>query len=152
MGDVDDLGDPAARGISSERTQTIFPILRYEDARAAIAWLGEAFGFVELFSVPETGPFVRHAQLRLGSNIVMLGSVREDDGMSTPKRTGWPTQALSVCVLDVDRHFEGARGAGAEVVRGPADTDFGAREYHVRDPEGHLWTFSTYRPGRDDDQ
>ena len=30
-------------------------------------------GLVELFSVPESGDFVRHAQLKLGTNIIMLG-------------------------------------------------------------------------------
>ena len=43
--------------------QTIFPILRYNDARVAIQSLCAMFGFIELFSVPESGPGVRHAQL-----------------------------------------------------------------------------------------
>lgn len=68
--------------------QTIFPILRYDDARGAIRALCEHFGFVELFSVPESGPFVRHAQLRLGTNVVMLGSVRPDDGLASPRTLG----------------------------------------------------------------
>jgi uncharacterized glyoxalase superfamily protein PhnB len=75
--------------------QTIFPILRYHDARAAIRALCAAFGFVEVFSVPEAGPFVRHA----------------------------------------------------EITSPPLDTDFGSREYHACDLEGHPWTFGTYRPG-----
>jgi len=36
--------------------------------------------------------------------------------------------------------------AGVEIIDPLRDTDFGAREYHVRDLEGHLWTFGTYRP------
>jgi len=47
--------------------QTISPIIRYEEARDAIHWLCTAFGFVEAFSVPKTGDFVRHAQLRFGT-------------------------------------------------------------------------------------
>jgi len=127
-------------------TQTIFPILRYEDARAAIRWLCEAFGFVEIFSVPDTGPFVRHAQLRLGTNVIMLGSGRPDDGMESPRKAGVATQALCVFVEDPDAHHERARSAGAEITAPPKDTDFGAREYHARDLEGHPWTFGTYRP------
>jgi uncharacterized glyoxalase superfamily protein PhnB len=126
--------------------QTIFPLLRYADARAAIRELCAAFGFVELFSVPPSGPFVRHAQLRLGTNVVMLGSVRADDGLTSPRMLGAVTQALCVFVEDVDAHFERARAAGAEITSPPADTDFGAREYHARDLEGHPWTFGTYRP------
>ena len=65
--------------------QTIFPILRYSNARAAIRWLCEAFGFVVVFCTPESGEFVRHAQLKLGKNLIMVGSVRPDDGIASPK-------------------------------------------------------------------
>ena len=72
--------------------QTIFPILRYTDARAAIRWLCATFGFTERFSVPETGEFVRHAQLSLGENVIMLGSTRQD-GLESPQALGAATQA-----------------------------------------------------------
>jgi len=126
--------------------QTIFPILRYNDARSAIRFLCAAFGFVEMFSVPESGPVVRHAQLRFGTNVIMLGSVRPGENMATPEALGAATQALAVFVEDVDGHFEQARSAGAQVPNPPKDTDFGSREYHVLDSEGHPWTFGTYRP------
>ena len=128
--------------------QTIFPILRYTDARGAIQWLCAAFGFREMFSVPETGPFVRHAQLSLGTSLIMLGSSR-DDGIKSPQILGAATQALYVCVPDVDEHFERARSAGADVTTPPQNTDFGSRDYHVRDLEGHIWTFGTYLPNPD---
>ena len=126
--------------------QTIFPILRYNDARGAMRSLCATFGFVELFSVPESGQIVRHAQLKLGTNIIMLGSVRPDDGMASPRVLGAAAQALYVYVHDLDAHFERARSAGAEITSPPKDTDFGSREYHARDLEGHLWTFGTYLP------
>lgn len=125
--------------------QTIFPILRYHDARSAIQWLCATFGFVELFSVPESGPSVRHAQLKLGTNVIMLGSVRAEDGMASVQDVS-STQALYVYVEDLDAHYERARLAGAEIASSPKDTDFGSREYHVRDLEGHPWTFGTYLP------
>jgi uncharacterized glyoxalase superfamily protein PhnB len=130
--------------------QTIFPILRYKNARRAIQSLCAMFGFVEVFSVPDSGQTVRHAQLKLGSNIIMLGSIRPGEQMTSPQELGAATQALSVYVDDVDRHFERAQSAGAEITSPPADTDFGSREYHVRDQEGHPWTFSSYRPVRDE--
>ena len=129
--------------------QTIFPILRYNDARGAIRSLCATFGFVELFSVPESGQIVRHAQLKLGANVIMLGSVRPDDGMGSPQALGSATQALYVYVDNLDAHFERARSAGAEITSPPKDTDFGSREYHVRDLEGHPWTFGTYLPDAD---
>jgi len=126
--------------------QTIFPLLRYDDARATIAWLCRAFGFIELFSVPDTGSPVRHAQLQLGTNIIMLGSVRNGDGVTSPRDVGVATQALCVHVSDVDAHFERARAAGALIVTQPYATEFGAREYHAKDLEGHPWTFTSYLP------
>jgi len=128
--------------------QTIVPILRYTDARTAIEWLSGSFGFRVLFSVPESGPFVRHAQLRLGTNIIMLGSPR-DDGLESPQTLGAATQAIYVYVPDVDEHFERARLAGAEIINPPQDTDFGSREYYVQDFEGHMWTFGNYLPNGD---
>lgn len=126
--------------------QTIFPILRYNDARAAIRWLCQAFGFMEVFCIPEDGPFVRHARLMLGENIIMVGSVRPDDGIASPQVLGAATQMLAVYIEDPDAHFERARIAGARILYPPKDTDFGSREYHVADLEGHPWTFGTFRP------
>lgn len=131
--------------------QTIFPILRYTDARAAIRWLCTAFGFREIFSVPETGEFVRHAQLSLSENIIMLGSCRDDDGLKSPQTLGAATQALCVNVPDVDAHFERARLEGAEITAPLQDTDFGSRQYSARDPEGHIWIFGTNRPNAEAD-
>jgi uncharacterized glyoxalase superfamily protein PhnB len=130
--------------------QTIFPILRYNDARAAIRWLCAAFGFVQVFSVPESGDYVRHAQLKLDKNLIMIGSVRPNDGIVSPKTLGSATQMLAVYVEDPDAHFVRAQAAGAKILYPPANTDFGSREYHVADLEGHLWTFGTYRPSAGD--
>ncbi len=129
--------------------QSIVPMLRYVDARSAIRWLCSTFGFVELFSVPASGQAVRHAQLKLGTDIVMLGSVRPDDSMASPQVLGAATQAIYVHVDDVDAHFNRARAAGAQITSPPHNTDFGARQYHVRDLEGHPWTFGTYVPNPD---
>ncbi len=129
--------------------QTIFPILRYEDARVAIRWLSAAFGFVERCCMPDDGPFVRHAQLQLGENIIMLGSVRADDGIASPQASGAATQMLAVYVRDPDAHYDRANAAGAKILYPPKDTDFGSREYHVLDLEGHPWTLGTYRPAVD---
>jgi len=132
--------------------QTIFPILRYNDARAAITWLSSAFGFEEQFCVPEHGLYVRHARLKLGQNLIMLGSVRPDDGIASPQTVGSSTQMLAVYIEDPDAHFEQAKAAGAKILAVPYDTDFGSREYHVLDLEGHPWTFGTFRPATEEDE
>ncbi|HVY96639.1 MAG TPA: VOC family protein [Solirubrobacterales bacterium] len=121
---------------------TFYPTLRYRDARAAIAWLQDAFGFEAGMVVDGEGDEVVHAQLAFGDGIVMLGSER-DDRWGTRAGQGWCYVALDG---DVDAHCERARTAGAEIVMEPTDQDYGSRDYAARDPEGNLWNFGTYRP------
>lgn len=124
--------------------QTIFPILRYENARAAIGWLETVFGFELVFSVPPTGETVRHARLMLVDNIIMVGSSRAEEAhFKSPLILKAMTQALCVFVPDVKAHFQQAKAAGAEIVSPLEVTDFGSQEYHVHDCEGHLWIFTS---------
>lgn len=127
--------------------QTIFPALRYRDARAAIEWLGRAFGFEPRMVVDGEAGTVAHAELTFDGAMIMLGSVRapESDAYSAAAPPPGGT-ALYVVVGDPDAHCERARAAGAEVVRELQDTDYGSREYSARDPEGNVWSFGTYQP------
>ena len=43
---------------------------------------------------------------------------------------------------DVDRHYEVAKAAGAEIVHPPKDAPYG-RNYWANDPEGHPWFFTS---------
>ena len=134
--------------MSNQIGPNIFPGLRYKDAPAAIDWLVRAFGFEQQMVVPGPDDTIAHAQLTLGPGVIMLGSARDDElRLASPKDLGATTAAVYVYVSDVDAHYAQAKAAGAEVVRELADTDYGSREYSVRDPEGHLWSFGTYLPG-----
>jgi uncharacterized glyoxalase superfamily protein PhnB len=127
--------------------QTIFPALRYRDAPAAIEWLGRAFGFEPRMVVDGAPGTVAHAELVHGDAMIMLGSARppesDDYSAAAPPPGG---TALYMVVADPDAHHERARAAGASIVRAPQDTDYGAREYSARDPEGNVWSFGTYQP------
>ena len=85
---------------------------------------------------------MRHARLKLGTNEIMVGSVRSEDGIESPQTLGAATQGLCVYVDDVDAHFAAAQAAGAKDVSALENTPFG-RTYQVRDLEGHPWTFSS---------
>ena len=79
----------------------------------------------------------------------MLGSTKPDAyGGRSPREVGEVSQSLYLWVPDVDAHHARAKAAGAEVFRAPEDTDYSSREYSCRDPEGHVWSFGTYRPER----
>ncbi|MGB0972485.1 MAG: VOC family protein [Mycobacterium sp.] len=120
----------------------VWPSLRARDAHALIHFLVEAVGFEETV-VYGDGDIVHHAQLSwpLGGG-VMLGSVREDDDQ-------WPLQPGSfgayVVADDIDALHARAAAAGAEITAAPHDTDYGSRDFALRDPEGNRWSFGTYR-------
>jgi uncharacterized glyoxalase superfamily protein PhnB len=128
-------------------TPNIFPALRYHDAEKAIDWLKNAFGLEEVTVHRDEDGVVRHAQLRIGTGMVMLGQY---DGGG--RLGGKPMDALAstvsiyVVVADPDAHHARAEKAGATIVRELTDEDYGSREYSARDLEGNLWSFGTYDP------
>lgn len=137
-------------GLAKQTTATVIPALRYRDAKAAIEWLGRAFGFEAQLVVPGEGSQIVHAQLRFGNGMIMLGSVKDDEFgrlMTHPDETGGrETMSAYVVVADADAHYARATAAGAEIVRDIQDEDYGGRGYSCRDLEGHLWNFGTYDP------
>jgi uncharacterized glyoxalase superfamily protein PhnB len=124
--------------------QTIYPVLRYEDAHAAMDFLERAFGFERHAVYDGENGAVAHAELKLGDEFVMLGSTNEGDERFNQ---GAGRYSLYVVVDDPDAHFARAKDAGADIERELTDQDYGSREYTARDPEGNLWSFGTYRPG-----
>jgi uncharacterized glyoxalase superfamily protein PhnB len=120
---------------------SVIPSLRYKDARRAVEWLQEAFGFEPHVVVDGEGDEIAHAELTYGDGMVMLGTQR-DDSYGSHVGQGW----LYVVVEDADAHYARAKAAGAEIVRELEDQDYGSRDYSARDFEGNLWSFGTYRP------
>jgi uncharacterized glyoxalase superfamily protein PhnB len=115
--------------------QSIYPAVRYADAKAAIRWLGTALGFQEHEVCLGDDDSVKHAELSINGNLIMLGSGAGD--------------SLYIALnsaAEVDAAYARAKAAGATIVREPYDTDYNSREFSVRDPEGRGWSFGTYRP------
>lgn len=71
-----------------------------------------------------------------------LGTAGKDASAFGTRQAG--NDAVYVVCDDPDVLFAKATAAGAEVVRGLADEDFGSRGFTVRDLEGNLWSFGTY--------
>lgn len=133
---------------SSYRTPAdIHPCLTYADAPAAIDWLCRVFGFTRQLVVEGPDGAVVHAELSLGSGVVMVGSPKPERGWRAPRDVGGAPSLVSVCVPDPDAHLAVAVAGGARVIQSMRDEDYGARGYMAEDLEGHQWYFGTYRPG-----
>ena len=121
---------------------TLYPLMRFSDAPAAMDFLERAFGFRRHEVIANPDGTIAHAELRLGPSILMLGSDRDDPRLGRRAGTGW----LYVAVPDPDEHCRRARAEGAEILDEPFDTDYGSRDYTALVPEGNQWHFGTYRP------
>jgi uncharacterized glyoxalase superfamily protein PhnB len=135
--------------------------LFYDDAAAAIDWLGRAFGFEVRLKIEGEGGRIDHSELVLGEGVIMVGTAggKSDRAVPLPCKSprslgGANTQALCVCVDDVDAHCQRARAAGAKIAEEPTTADYGEdypvlRTYRAVDPEGHQWWFmQQIRPKR----
>ena len=129
-------------------------MLSYEDAAAAIGWLGAAFGFEEDPEARHTDAagVVTHAEIALDGARVMLATPNKE--YRSPRRhretcadaaawldNPWVIDGVFVEVDDLEAHCERARAAGATILREPEDPDVGFRIYSAEDPEGHRWMF-----------
>jgi uncharacterized glyoxalase superfamily protein PhnB len=136
---------------SATRTKsTIMPALRYRNAPPAIDWLCQVLGFARhaVYAAPDGS--IGHAELTLNGGMIMLGSAKDDEHSkrfkSPDELGGMETCSSYVVVPDADAVHSRAVEAGAEIVRPLQNTEYGSREFAVRDPEGHSWSVGTYDP------
>ena len=128
-------------GMTQAPPPQVWPTLSARDARALIKFLVDAFGFEETV-VYGDGDTVNHAELAWPpGGGVMLGSHKLD---GPEQMTPGMFSAYVVCD-DPDALFNQAVKHGAVVVTELNDTDYGSREFAVRDVEGNHWSFGTYR-------
>ena len=123
----------------------VYPALRYHDARAAIGWLCDAFGFAEKAVHTADEGTIAHAELHVpGGGVVMLSTEPQggDPRWGAHAGQGW----VYIAVENPDALHDRAAGAGAEIVMELTDTDYGSRDFSARDLEGNLWSFGTYAP------
>lgn len=125
----------------------VYPTFRYRDAAKMIDWLCGAFGFVVHARYGDGGD-VHHAELVLGSSMIMLGNVRDD---AYGRMVGGPAggsggKSTYVAVEDTDATYARAKAAGATILEEPTNRDHGSRDFISADPEGNVWSFGTYWP------
>jgi uncharacterized glyoxalase superfamily protein PhnB len=116
-------------------TAIVIPVLSYPDVRAAVAWLGEVFGFMERVRIGEG----HRAQLSVGQGAVIIA---DTGGNRRPPEPGVVTHSVTVRVADVKAQYERAVRRETTIVMEPTEFPFGERQCTVQDPWGHQWTFS----------
>jgi len=133
---------------SSMEAPRLYPTLRCGNAEAMIRWLKDVLGFKERVIYRGDG-VVHHAELMLGSSILMLGQSRDDEyGKQVGK--GSKTDAIYAAIDDVDALHAKVKASGVKIETELHNTNYGSRDFACRDPEGNLWSFGTYWPKADE--
>jgi uncharacterized glyoxalase superfamily protein PhnB len=121
---------------------TIGPLLWYQNPRAAIAWLEQAFGFETRMIVDDGAGGVVHSELRLGDGYIMVVGPPKNGAVSPAAFGGRSTQSVHVQLREgLDTACERARAAGAKIDREPDTQAYGDRVFTCRDLEDHPWSF-----------
>ena len=115
---------------------TVTPYLAVHCATELLAFTQAAFGAEPSEVVRDGEGRVRHAQVRIGDSIVMLGEVPAD-------QTPYPA-TLYLYVEDVDAWFRRAVEAGGAVLEEPEDKFYGDRTAAVQDAQGNRWYMATH--------
>ena len=117
--------------VALDTYRTVTPYLVVPDADVEIKFLETAFDAVT--GVCERGPTgaVRHAEVRIGDTLIMIGQA-SDEWKALPC-------ALYLWVPNVDAIYEKAQKCGATSVMAPADMPYGHRNGGVLDGAGITW-------------
>ena len=115
--------------------------LQAQDAPKLIDFYVDTFGFI-LAARYGQGDTVDHAQLNWpeGNGGIMLGTHKP--GTDCSRQPG--TAGGYIVTTDPDALYERVLQHKVDIVRPLSDTDYGSREFVVRDPEGNLWSFGSY--------
>lgn len=135
-------------GLSTEETLPTrrLTLLVYRDLAAAHAHLVEVLGFGAGPVTRDDGGRVVHAEVHVGDGVVWLHPELPAARLASPVTAGSASACLAVEVDDVEAHHARLVAAGARVDYAPTDMPYGVREYGVRDPEDHLWSFQQPAP------
>lgn len=128
-----------------EGYQSLTPMFVFKDARRAIDFYMRAFGAEERLVMPgPDGKGVMHAEIRIGSSIVMMGEECPEYPCKSAETLGGSPVSFYVYVDDVDQAFGTAVAAGAIVTMPVAEMFWGDRMGTVQDPFGYSWSIASH--------
>ena len=114
---------------------TVTPFLTVTDAAKLIDFLQQSFAAQVHFRMDAPNGSVRHAEVKIGDSMLMIGQVAAGQEMRS---------MLHLYVPDTDALYRSALAAGATSIREPADQFYGDRSAGVRDLWGNQWWIATH--------
>lgn len=122
----------------------VTPYLIIKGAAEAIEFYKTAFGATELFRMPMPDGKIGHAEIKIGSSILMLADEMLEMEFRSPQALNGSPVGFLIYVEDVDTEFQRALDAGATLSRPLENKFYGDRMGSVRDPFGYEWSLGTH--------
>lgn len=129
----------AGSGAEPPAIRELFAYLGIDGATDAIDFYRDVFGARERLRMDTDDGRVAHAELELGSTVLMVSDEYPEIGIRSPLHWGGTPVRFHLHVDDVDGLTRRAEKAGATLLRGPRDEGHGERQCLLRDPWGHEW-------------
>ena len=124
---------------------TLSAHLIVDDGIAAIEFYQKAFGAQETMRLlSPDGKNVMHAQMKIGTSVLMLAGEFPPNCLS-PKSRGGSSVYLHLYTENADALFDRAVAAGCKINMPMSDTFWGDRYGQVEDPFGHQWSIATHQ-------
>ena len=115
------------------------PYLCVPSVDDAIAFYTTVFGAREHVRLRDPSGRVGHAELHIGSAVLMLSDPFPEMGVVPPDASDARSVSIYLRVENVDALVASARDAGATVEREPEDQFHGERSAALLDPYGYRW-------------
>jgi uncharacterized glyoxalase superfamily protein PhnB len=115
---------------------SVTPHLIVQGASKVLAFIKQAFGAQEHYSLPGPDGSIMHAEVKIGDSMVMIGEATGE----------WKEMPASLVFYteNADAVYKRALEAGATSIREPADQFYGDRSGGVKDPAGNHWWIATH--------
>jgi PhnB protein len=123
----------------------VTPYLCCRGAADAIEFYKEVLGATERMRMPGDSPDnIGHAELEIGTGLVMLADEFPDMGFLSPQSLGGTPVTVHVYVDDVDAVYARALAKGATASREVENQFYGDRSGQFVDPWGHKWNVASH--------
>lgn len=121
-----------------------FPMVLATDVGRSSEWYQRVLGFADVFTMngPDDRPLLAHLRWAKWADLLIA---RQRGPIEGPRGQGI---ILNFMTLEVDELARRAREAGANILDGPADRPWNARDVTVADPDGYRLTFTAPLPNR----
>jgi PhnB protein len=122
----------------------VTPYLCVNGAAKAIEFYTKVLGAKERMRMPAPNGKIGHAELQIGSSVIMLADEFPEMEFRGPKTIGGTPVTVHVYVEGVDDVFARAVNLGAKPLRPVENQFYGDRSGQFEDPFGHRWNVSTH--------